>query len=182
MNPRQSVTELFSTFIEFVDDRFSRWGSDRTLRQNMLCCLKQLETRVSDDYWVLYWYKHWQQQPKSIAEQHLSAYLQEPCYWAAQRMTSRQTGVQYRVSDCFQRAIVEVPTVLSGYSPHQAASLRTYASLCFGNVMRDMLRQQREADSRTDWGLLRKLSQKRLTESLQMSGLSADTIACYRLA
>lgn len=95
---------------------------------------------------------------------------------------SHQTGTQYPLADCFQIAIASLSDILKRYSPNHGASLKTYASLVFGNTIRDSLRQQHEADIRTDWGLLRKLSQKRLVESLQQTGLSADAIASYVLA
>ncbi|NJL50040.1 MAG: hypothetical protein HC929_24910, partial [Leptolyngbyaceae cyanobacterium SM2_5_2] len=60
------------------------------------------------------------------------------------------------------------PNVLNRYSPDQGASLKTYASLSFGNTIRDTLRQRQDANSRTDWGLLRKVSQKQLVEALEM--------------
>lgn len=182
MKPRQTVVEMFSTFVKFVDDRFGGWVDDRTLRQTMVDRLKPPEAHTSEAYWMLYWYKHWQSQPSGGAAQHLSAYVQESCYWVALRATNAQATVHYSVADCFQLAIAALPKILESYNPTQGAGLKTYAGLCFGNTIRDTLRQQHEADSRTDWGLLRKLSQKRFVESLQMAGLSTDTIARYRLA
>ncbi|WP_339382233.1 hypothetical protein [Nostoc flagelliforme] len=32
----------------------------------------------SENFWALYWYKHWQEESHSFARMHLSAYLQEP--------------------------------------------------------------------------------------------------------
>jgi RNA polymerase sigma factor (sigma-70 family) len=181
MISRRSLAEQFSTFVEFMDDRFYRWASDRALQQTIRDCLKQ-QPDAPESYWILYWYQHWQSPLKKRAEAHLCAYVQESCYWMAQRMAREQTGAQYLVSDCFQLAIAALPKILTDYQPTQAASLKTYASLYFGNTIRDTLRQQREADRRTDWGLLRKLSQKQLVESLQMAGFSENAIANYRLA
>jgi RNA polymerase sigma factor (sigma-70 family) len=181
MQPRQTLVDLFSTFVEFMDDGFHRWSRDRALEKVMLKVLaKQSDT--SELYWVLYWYQQWESQTQRRAEAHLCAYVQEPCYWIAQRLAREQTGVQYLVSDCFQIAIAGLPKILKTYQPAQAASLKTYASLAFGNTIRDTFRQQRGADQRTDWGLLRKISQKQLVESLQMAGFSADPIAQSRLA
>ena len=79
-------------------------------------------------------------------------------------------------------AIAQLPKVLKGYDSTQGASLKTYASLKFRNALRDTLLQHQELNSRTDWGVLRKVSQKCLVEALQMAGLSTETIASYRLA
>lgn len=113
---------------------------------------------------------------------HLSAYLQETCYWSAQRATTTLTSQHLELADYFQLAIAAFPKVIQGYTPDYGASLKTYASLCFGNAIRDGLRRQREANSRSNWGLLRKLSQKCFTDMLQQAGLSAEAIARYQLA
>lgn len=183
MIPRHRITELFSTFAQFADDRFANWVTDGALRRSMLRYQQQTRVRTdSETFWVLYWYKFWQEQPNGLATGHLAAYLQEACYWAAHKLSTRTASLQSGVSDCFQIAIAALPTVLRGYDLDQGASLKTYASLVFSNTIRDSLRQQREANSRTDWGLLRKLSQKQLLESLEMAGFSATAIAGYRLA
>ncbi len=186
MKPRQNIVELFSTFIQLVDDLFDRWIADSLLQRSMQRSLKQVgelgNAEFSEDFWVLYWYRLWKSNPESLANGHLSAYLQEQCYWVAQRVALQLTSMQYKLSDCFQIAIANFPIVLKRYNPSQGASLKTYASLVFNNTLRDTLRQQREAGSRTDWGLLRKISQKQLVESLQAAGFSEKAIANYRLA
>lgn len=179
MKPRQTLVEMFSTFVEFIDDCFHQWVSDRALQKTMRNGLAE-QPETSEAYWTLYWHQQWQNQSKRRAEAHLCAYVQEPCYWVAQRMT--RDGGQSLISDCFQIAIAALPKILADYEPSQTASLKTYASLAFGNAIRDTFRQQRQADQRTDWGLLRKLSQKQLVESLQMAGFSTDAIAQERLA
>jgi RNA polymerase sigma factor (sigma-70 family) len=185
---------MFSTFVQFTDDRFSHWVVEGRLRRNVSRCLTQVATpgigkeleEISESFWVLYWHRRWQQVVEPLATGHLAAYLQEPCYWVAQQvirnLASSQSQFQIPLSDCFQMAIVELPKILQDYHSNQGASLKTYASLCFRNAIRDRLRQQRDADGRTDWGLLRKLSQKRLTEVLEMAGFSAATIDRYQLA
>ncbi|MEB3355730.1 MAG: sigma-70 family RNA polymerase sigma factor [Synechococcales bacterium] len=186
MQRRQSLLEVFSTFVQFKDDRFHHWATDPKLRRNMEICRQQATnsggTELSDDFWVLYWHKRWQTQADPLPQGHLSAYLQEVCYWSAQKVMTHTASAQYKLSDCFQIAIADLPNTLRGYSSHQGASLKAYANLSFSNRIRDVLRQHREANSRTDWGLLRKCSQKQLTEALQSAGLSPDAIACHRLA
>ncbi|HAX75493.1 MAG TPA: group 3/4 sigma-70 RNA polymerase sigma factor [Cyanobacteria bacterium UBA11372] len=186
MKPRQRIIELFSTFIQLADDLFERWVTDFLLQRSIQQALNQIpevnQAQSSEHFWVLYWYRFWQANPESLATGHLSAYLQEACYWVAQRVMLQLTSKQYKLSDCFQIAIATLPFVLKGYNPSQGASLKTYASIVFGNKLRDALRQQGEANSRTDWGLLRKLSQKQLVESLEAAGFSESAIANYRLA
>jgi RNA polymerase sigma factor (sigma-70 family) len=149
----------------------------------MQSCLARLpQTETSEHFWAIYWYKLWLPQPASLAYAHLSAYLQEACYWAAQKTSASFSNAQYTLSDCFQMAIARVDKVLKGFNPQMGFSLSNYASAIFTSAIRDILRQHQEVDICTNWSLLRKLSQKRLVESLQNVGLSSETIACYVLA
>jgi RNA polymerase sigma factor (sigma-70 family) len=189
MTPRHLLEDIFSTFIQFVDDQFHSWMTDGRLRRSIQASLRQVAQAdleaASETFWMLYWYRAWrssQSQSNKLALGHLSAYLQETCYWAARKITAQITGTQHRLSDCFQIAIASLPKVLQRYDPNQGASLKAYASISFSNTIRDSLRQQGEADRRTDWGLLRKVSGRRLQEALESAGLSANMISVYRLA
>ena len=184
MRSRQSLLEIFSTFLQFEGDRASKWAIDARLRRNMQHCLQQSDhAETASNFWALYWYKVWQDEennPDSFA--HLIAYLQETCYWSAQKTMTNFALTQYTLPDCFQVAIAKVQKILSGFNSQQGFSLQNYASAIFASTIRDTLRQRQEVDICTNWALLRKISQKRLIESLQNAGLSAETIAAYTLA
>lgn len=180
MQPRKSIIEIFSTFVEFDGDRFSRWATESRLHRSIQRCLQQAPKEISEQFWVLYWYKFWQvSQTQSLAKEHLAAYLQEPCYWISQKTAASFVSTQYKLSDCFQVAIAQVDRVLKGFNPSQSSTLKNYASIIFGSAIRETLRQRHEVDICTDWGLLRKISQKRLEESLQNAGLSLDIIPAW---
>lgn len=183
MRPRQNIIEMFSTFLQLEAERFGGWASDLKLRRSMEKCLEQLHrAEREENFWALYWYKIWQSQAAPIARLHLAAYLQEPCYWAAQKTAAANPSTQYGVSDCFQIAIAAVDTVLKGFNPTQGYELKSYASAIFHSALRNELRQRHEIDISTPWALLRRLSQKRLVESLQQAGLSEEQISSYVLA
>lgn len=185
MRPRQTLIELFSAFLEFDCDRFQGWSTDLRLRRSMERCLAQAAGSESDSFWALYWYKVWQTdavQPQPLAKGHLTAYVQEPCYWAAQKTAASFSNTQYSLADFFQMAMAQVDKVLRGFNTQQGFSLKNYASITLSNLIRESLRQRQEVDICTDWALLRKLSQKRLTEALRTVGLASDTIASYVLA
>ncbi|MBW4517903.1 MAG: sigma-70 family RNA polymerase sigma factor [Timaviella obliquedivisa GSE-PSE-MK23-08B] len=187
MRPRKEVTEFFSTFVRFESERFGGWIADAQLRRSMGQCLKQplenvgSEVANSDLFWSLYWYQLWQSQVGGLSGLHLSAYLQEPCYWAAQKTARKITSTQYGLSDCFQLAIAELPTILKGFKPERG-HLKSYAEMAFRSLLRDILRQRQEADLCTHWTLLRKVGKRRLMESLSHAGLSTETMAQYQLA
>ena len=183
MLPRQGIVEIFSTFIQFNFDRFAHWAVDPRLRRSMSECLDQAPSQsASENFWVIYWHKTWQNQPLGIAKEHLSAYLQEVCFWSAHKTVSGFTSTQYNFADCFQVAMTRVDKVLKGFNPDQGYNLKNYASITFGNLIRELLRQRQEVDICSDWALLRKLSQKRLEQSLINAGLPVDTIDKYILA
>ncbi|MBU7583331.1 MAG: sigma-70 family RNA polymerase sigma factor, partial [Nostoc sp. TH1S01] len=106
----------------------------------------------------------------------------EPCYWTSQKICAAFASSQFKLSDCFQIAIAQVELVLKNFNPSQSSTLKNYASLIFITAIRETLRQRQEVDICSDWGLLRKTSQKRLVESLQNAGLSPETIRAYIVA
>ncbi|MBD2449122.1 sigma-70 family RNA polymerase sigma factor [Nostoc sp. FACHB-152] len=182
MHPRQTIIESFSTFLEFAEDRVKGWVSIPHLRRNMRNCLQQLpESKSSENFWAIYWYQLWQQS-HSLARLHLSAYLQESCYWSAYKIVSSLANAQYRLSDCFQIAIAEIDKVLKGFKPQQGFSLKSYASATFKGVIIDTLRQHQEIDFCSDWTLLHRISQKRLEKSLSNAGVNSEQIEHYCLA
>lgn len=183
MQPRQGIVKLFSTFIQFKDDRFDRWVIDSRLHRSMTKIMTQEASKdMSETFWVIYWHKTWQNQSSGIAKVHLSAYLQEVCFWSASKTITGFTNIQYTVADCFQMAMGGVDKILKGFAAHQGYNLKNYAGVTFSNSIRELLRQRREIDICSDWGLLRKLSKKRLEQSLENSGLSTKTIEQYILA
>ncbi len=183
MRPRQEITDMFSTFAQLEAGRFNKWLTDTTLRRSIQFCLESSpEVANSENFWALYWHRHWQTQSHKLARMHLLAYLQEPCYWAASKTVAKFTLSQYQFADYFQMAIAEVETILKDFNPEKSSSLKAYANMAMPSRLIDILRQRKEADSCTDWALLRKVSKKRLLEALAQAGLSQSAIAQYRLA
>jgi RNA polymerase sigma factor (sigma-70 family) len=183
MHTRQGITDIFSKFLVFDSERSTRWATDGRLRRSLLRKQSELsQPENSPNYWVAYWYKQWQEKTDDLAQGHLSAYLQEVCYWAAQKTTQSVKETQYTLSDFFQLAIARVDKVLKGYKPNAGFQLKSYASAVFASELKEMLRQQGEIDICTNWRLLRKITQKRLTESLQNAGQGAETIERYIFA
>ena len=182
MQPRQDTVEIFSTFIQIDSDRFNSWATDPRLRRSIKQSLSQNPRENSDNFWALYWHQIWQTQSPSLAKDHLAAYLQEVCFWAAQKTIDGFSSTQYTVADCFQVAISGIDKVLKGFDLERGFNLKSYASITFGNLIRELLRQKREIDICSDWSLLRKLSQKRMTEALANAGLDRDVIDSHILA
>jgi hypothetical protein len=101
MNPRTSILDLFSTFAYLEGDNFRRWVADGRLRRSIQGCITRNADRT-EGLWSLYWFQQWQSQNVPVAESHLFAYLQEPCYWVSQQMARRVQTSQYTLADYFQ--------------------------------------------------------------------------------
>ncbi|MGF1674193.1 MAG: sigma-70 family RNA polymerase sigma factor, partial [Rivularia sp. (in: cyanobacteria)] len=60
MRSRQSIAELFITFLQFDANRVIGWATDARLRRNIINHQKALlKSENSEDFWVSYWYKEW---------------------------------------------------------------------------------------------------------------------------
>lgn len=183
MRPRQTLIEIFSSFLQFETDQVKGWIADPKLRRSMGYCLETSKSaETSEQFWALYWHAIWQTELSPIAKAHLVASLQEICYWAVKDTTIGYSSPQYRLSDFFQTAMERIDSILNGFNPKQNLSLKKYARVTFSNVIKDMLRLRQEIDICTDWSLLNKISQRRLIKSLQNAALPIDTIDRYVLA
>ncbi|MBR8836496.1 MAG: sigma-70 family RNA polymerase sigma factor [Stigonema ocellatum SAG 48.90 = DSM 106950] len=183
MRPRREITEMFSTFVQLEGNRFNKWLIDIKLRRSIQNCLEgSIEVANSENFWALYWYKTWRWQSSSLARMHLLAYLQEPCYWTAQKAVTKFANSQYSIADYFQMANAEVETILKDFNPEKSSSLKAYAIMALSSRLKDILRQRQEADICSNWALLRKVSKKQLLAALDNAGLSLGAIAQYRLA
>lgn len=180
MRRRHELSHRFSTFLSFQDERKQVWVADSRLRRS----LKQVQANqgfpvAMDDPWYLHWHQVWSTDPLAFA--HLNAYLQEACFWAAQKM-SRHLVARMSLADLFQGAIVRTRRVLKGFNPAVSSNLHSYGEYCFTNLIKDQLRQCREIDACTPWGLLHRVSRKGLREALTRSGVTGDLQAQYLLA
>ncbi|MBE9199439.1 MULTISPECIES: sigma-70 family RNA polymerase sigma factor [unclassified Nodularia (in: cyanobacteria)] len=181
MQPRQSITEIFSTFVQLDADRFNVWATDSKLQRSIKRCLEQYPQQQSDNFWVLYWYKIWQIESNPIAVGHISAYLQEVCYWVSRKIAVNFIS-QFSIADCFQMAISCIYKILKNFNPEYSTNLKSYAEYAFERFLKDSLRLGKEADICTDWALLHKISRKRLGNSLTNAGFNSQIINNYVLA
>lgn len=181
MQPRQSLVEIFSTFLRLESDRITGWITDQRLQRSITDCLQELPPNQTDDFWARYWHRYWEQHAHPLAEAHLTAHLQETCYWVARKMA---LGFADRtaMADFFQIAIVRVPSLLKHFNARYSQSFKNYAEFAFKNSLKDWLREQQQIEVCTDWALLYRLSRKRLLEALQWAALQPSTIEQYVLA
>jgi RNA polymerase sigma factor (sigma-70 family) len=187
MRQRTDLIEIFSTFLQFEGDRPQGWTIDPRLNRNITRSV-QLEPRGGEDFWAAHWLKQYAQQANSTnpalhsAIGHLSAYLQETCFWAVNRVMPRVGSIQMKLSDCFQAAISDVPKLLAAFDTSKPTGLKAYANTVFSNGLRDCLRQRREIDFCSEWGLLQKISRKRLLDALTANNFDQKLCDRYYVA
>jgi RNA polymerase sigma factor (sigma-70 family) len=179
MRPRDQLIELFSTFALLEDDRFCRWIDDPRLQRSMQ---RQLTAAPEPqaDHLAIYWHRQHTKHP--LAPSHLTAYLQEVCFWVAKEMIQRLQSPQYTLADYFQIANSEIPKVFKSFTPDRGSSFKTYAKLILSNALKDLLRQRQAADVCSDWSLLRKVSKKRIGDVLLNRGVVEPEAAQYQFA
>jgi len=178
----QDLVEIFSTFAQFSEGRFSRWTPDPSLRRTMERCLRQQPSLpTSPEVWANYWHRVWQVNPGGLARNHLYAYLEEACYNAANLEWQKFKFPEYTLEDYFQIARSKVDSVLAGFDP-EYGSLKGYAVVVFRGTLKDELRQRDKSVGKTNWSLLRHTSTPQLSLSLENYRLSPATIDSYILA
>lgn len=183
MYNRKEIVDMFSTFLQLEGDRFSKWLTDIKLRRSMKNCLEfSPDISKEENFWAIYWHKHWQSQSYNLAEKHMRAYLQEAFYWGSQKTAAKLKNSSYSIADFFQMANTEAEVILKGFNPRKSSSLKSYALMATQSRLRDILRKRKDTDICSNWSLLRKISKKLLVEALGNAGLSESTIAQYRLA
>ena len=211
MRQRKDLIEIFSTFLQFESDCPTLWAIDPRLHRSMTKSIAT-EPRGSENFWAIYWLQQYTQclnetnparrQPNGLpsvlshshgeetsprcaaatAIDHLSAYLQETCFWAVRRVMPRTGSMQVKLSDGFQVAISDVPKLLAAFDASKPSGLKAYANTVFGNTLRDYLRQRQEVDFCSEWGLLQKISRKRLLAALTANNFDSATGDRYYLA
>jgi RNA polymerase sigma factor (sigma-70 family) len=180
MRPRDRLIDQFSTFALLEDDRFRRWIDEPKLERSMQQQLtKASQPTIDDDrVWAIYWYRL----THPLAQSHLTAYLQEVCYWIAIEMTRRLQSPEYTLADYFQIANSEIPRVLKSFNPDRNSNLKSYAKLVLSSALKDLLRQRKATDVCSDWSLLRKVAKKRVGEVLLQQGIGEPEAEWYRFA
>lgn len=179
MRPRDRLVELFSTFALLEDDRFCRWIDDPRLQRSIQRQLTNTPGQQAD-HLAIYWHRQCAKHP--LAPSHLTAYLQEVCFWVAKEMIQRLQSTQYTLADYFQIANSEIPKVFKSFTPDRGSNFKTYAKLILSNTLKDLLRQRQAADICSDWSLLRKVSKKRIGDVLIDRGVVEPEAAQYQFA
>lgn len=188
MKKRRDLVELFSTFLQ-IDDHYDAlgpcWEKSPRLASNMT---KKIESEAiaNEEFWAQYWLKATlkDSQTKSSAREHLSAYLEEACYWTALKIHQQLAAYQLRRVDCFLmlREVAANPVKLFKNYDYKSSSVKTYSQFPLKSAVLDQVRKGRELDKYTWPALLRAVTKKRLKESLHKANIKEPEMSRCLLA
>ena len=170
--------QQFSSFYQV--DPVPSWTCDRTLESNMKRVMQQ-HPEKDEKFWVKYWVKAAIANTDPLAKQHLSAYLEEPCFWAAKQVFPIHGFTHL---DYWQIAREKANNPLQIFKHLRVHNDRPshYAQKILRGKILDVIRQGQETKRSSDWGLLRKLSKKRLKTALHNAGIKDPKFYGYLLA
>lgn len=174
MRPRKQLMEKFSSFLLIDSVSQQRWTTSAPLLRSLKQAGLTFETLPEEEqFWTCYWYGCWEKAPRSVAIEHLCAFLQEACYWSVRSLYDTFKAGQFQLADLFQIAISHFEYVLRKFNQQNSFDLSTYARYKFKHIAIDKLRQQKEIDVCSPWSLLQKLSAKQVRETLNSLGINA---------
>jgi RNA polymerase sigma factor (sigma-70 family) len=133
-------------------------------------------------YWSIYWHGFWKTDRR--ARQHLYAYLQEAGYFAALKQHKQYEQSLYSIAEYFQIAIAGVDKVLQGFQPDRNCNMQPFALMKFTNLIKDGLVREGlpEVQFRSDWSLLRQVSETRIRNALQAEARPLEQLQGILLA
>ncbi|MEO1430337.1 MAG: sigma-70 family RNA polymerase sigma factor [Cyanobacteria bacterium J06633_8] len=204
---RKNIIDKFSSFICFTGENNQirlHWKVDAKLEKNIQSKVKA-DPEAKESFWAQYFLKTLlfqsatdnqnlvkvnSQSSFSTAKKHFSAYLQEACFKAAKDIHSEFKYIQYKysVEEYFQIANIAAssPGKLFksfNFERHQI-NIEAYAITAFKRFIRNQIYRQDLEARRTrfsNYGLLKDLNARELTEALQAQSFSAQKIVSYRL-
>uniref|UniRef100_B8HYT0 Uncharacterized protein n=1 Tax=Cyanothece sp. (strain PCC 7425 / ATCC 29141) TaxID=395961 RepID=B8HYT0_CYAP4 len=186
MRARHTVQEQFSSFLSIEGEGPQiqyRWIT----QSNLARAVRARE--ISDpEAFALTLLDKLRQSSCAQSNAHLIAYLQEICYWAA-RKVQRRLALQWsdlEERECFLMAseiLAQPLKLLKTYDPSWGTKLKTYAQHRLELQLGQRLYTMRGWRQSTNWGLLRKVSNRQLKEAVERHlGVSGQELVAHQLA
>ncbi|WP_166482435.1 sigma-70 family RNA polymerase sigma factor [Scytonema sp. UIC 10036] len=186
MRQRNTIIEMFSTFLSVKDDRgcCTEWQVDQKLKRNMK---NEPEPGLdaSEQDWIKHWLDALQNPSKPLAIMHLLAYSHEPCYWAVKKLHPHFARRDLTWRDCFQIATEVVNTnpgrIFKNYDRTQS-SPKAYTQMRIESKVKEFLLQGRRIDGASDWSLLKSFTAKKRQKTLEAFGIQEPDLSRCLLA
>lgn len=189
---REEIDKQFSTFLLIVDNSCPtlRWEIDNRLKHNIVKVLENLPSETTSEESLankLLVSLRQRENVNKLAQDHLIAYLQESCYWATKEVHKRLSVLtpSLKWEDYFQMGnvyLAEPLKVLKNYQANLGGKIKNYAQSRLKDKIADGAYAQENKLRASDWGLLRKIGQRRRKELLSLVGLSPEKLHQHLLA
>ena len=187
MRKRQDICEMFSTFLK-VDDSKSYLGSklefSPKLVRNMTKKIEE-EPKAPEEFWAKYWLKEALKNPHNeLARGHFSAYLEESCYSVTSHIFQQLPNIHLSQVDCFliARETAANPAKIFKTYKFSSASVKTYAYFPLRTAILDLVHLAKDLEGDSHTGVLRKLTKKKLQETLQKAKIKESDFSNCLLA
>lgn len=188
---RQQIEQQFSTFLVILNNSHTswRWQQEPRLKNNIIKIIQNLDPpKNNQDYLAKQLLANLREAPNFniFHQRHLMAYLQEPCYWATNKVYKSFSNYtpSLKWEDYFQWGnllIAEPLKLLKKYQTNLGGKITHYAQRRLEDYIADSAYAHNQWDRASDWGLLRKISQRRRKELLTLLGISQHKINQYLL-
>ena len=184
---KRQLKEKFYTFLDFschARGFYLTWKPNLKLLSNLEKITKN-EHNISENYLVqLLIHQIKNNRQDQLAKLHISAYLDDICYWLGVKTHEKVRNYDYTWLDCFQIAriiINESESLVNSYQSDRS-SFKTYVKLKLETEILEIIHFNHEIEKYSPIGLLRKISKKKLRESLLNQGITIKKIEDYLLA
>lgn len=218
MKKREDIIQKFSTFLNFTQANSITsvlWLVDVELERDIKK-IKQSDPEAKEEFWAIHFLKSClrtsrvqeneslasnfhSKNGKSVnlsvddgkAERYLSAYLQEPCLWAAYKVHKKFNYIRYKypLEECFQIACMGAnpPSYLlkSFNLNYSFSSISNYAKTALIHFIQNTIYHQDievKNIKYTDYGLLKDLTKIELKTALLLQGVSQKNTDLYCIA
>ena len=184
---RVNAIDKFSTFLLISDAQRNIfvWKKDLKLKLNFEKIVQDKVTNAENiAYNFLSIFRGTQQK---ILANHLSSYLQEPCYWAAKQVYNQKQNIinLLTLEECFSsgnEATLKPDKILKKYQINGGSKITTYAQTRLKTIISDSIYRNRKWKLLSNWGLLKKISKSQRKQVLkEIGGLKEEQLQEYLL-
>lgn len=192
LKPRKEVIEQFSEFLDLKENSSSYitipWRRILPLKNNMQRHMKSCSANGTS-YWLKYWWQEACFSNSTCAKYHLSASLEEACYWVTKRIHKQLCPQDKSLFDYFQitRYAALTPQIFSKYQDSRGMQLKTYLQSQVERFLLKVAWQGKEEANYSNWGLLRNKSKKFTQNALIQAGIKEQqqyrcmlALQCFR--
>ncbi|MGB3205760.1 MAG: sigma-70 family RNA polymerase sigma factor [Crinalium sp.] len=197
---RITSIEKFSSFVEAYQTEGRQqiqWRKDLNLRKNFATEQKKIQQNIivdEENFWAEYWLQALKTDGKNrLARNHISAYLEEACYWAAKKSLDRYQLLSISKEEAFwhyfqtaQEKTInseKLLKIVNKFEPGNFnSSLKNYIEYRLKSAIIDAIYKEYRVGKYSDWGLLKRLTQRRLQDALKSVGCFEPEVSRYCLA